>query len=195
MPSLATRPPVAPVPAESLFPGWRGRDPLEGRLEEANRELHRLNPGLAAAVEALPFEKFEAAHGEREPVFRYNVLPEKAAALLSALPEAMRPSWLCALAIWHMEQFESRFAKSRLPGEFALHYTDSFHRILDQIADDPGFADARKDSFLKDLWLTRVVMIPAFAQLWWPHSGMSLRPLLAAGPVTAGQVILGWPHP
>jgi hypothetical protein len=67
--------------------------------------------------------------------------------------------------LWHIERFDQVFAASGLPDEFALHYADSFNRILDQIEKDPGFADLGKDSFLKDLWLTRVVMIPTFAQV------------------------------
>jgi hypothetical protein len=90
-----------------------------------------------------------------------------------------------------MDHFEAAFAASNLPSEFALHYADAFHRILDQIESDPGFADTKSDSFLKDLWLTRVVMIPAFAQLWWPHSGISARPLVKAGPQTMARVWLG----
>lgn len=180
-----------PVPAELLFPGWRGREPLAGRLELAGNQLREANAALGEAVAAVPFAAFEAAHGARQPVFRYNVLPQAAADLLAKLPDGIRPAWLCALLVWHMEQFDARFAASGLHGEFALHYTDCFHRIVDQIEQNPAFADAASDSFLKDMWLTRVVMIPAFAQLWWPHAGLSLRPLLAAGPVRAAQVIAG----
>jgi len=89
-----------------------------------------------------------------------------------------------------MERFDEAFAASGLPGEFAFHYADAFHRILDQIDRDPAFADLARDSFLKDLWLARVVMIPAFAQVWWPHSGLPARKVLAAGPKSAGYVFL-----
>ncbi len=181
---------IQPVPAEALFPEWRGRNSFQDRLEPAESGLHRSCPGLADAKRTLPFERFEAAHGPRLPVFKYNVLPADAAALLEGLPADLRPAWLCALLIWHMEQFNSNFDASGLPDEFALHYTDCFHRILDQIEGDTGFADGFNDSFLKDLWLTRTVMIPAFAQLWWPHSGISVRPLLRAGPAALARQYL-----
>lgn len=183
--------PAVPVPAESLFPMWRGREPWRKRLSAADAGLHAANPGLADAIAAAPFAAFIAAEGPRQTVFKYNRLPEAAHAVVGQVPDALRPAWLCALAIHHMDHFEAAFAASNLPGEFALHYADAFHRILDQIESDPAFADARSDSFLKDLWLTRVVMIPAFAQLWWPHSGIAARPLVKDGPLTLARVMLG----
>jgi hypothetical protein len=47
-----------------------------------------------------------------------------------------------------------------------------------------------RDAFLKDLWLTRVVMIPAFAQVWWPRAGLSTAEVLRAGPGTMAHVML-----
>lgn len=188
---METTQPQEPVPAEVLFPMWRGREPWRERLGAVEAAMHAVHPGLAAALAATPFGAFLAAEGPRQPVFKYNRLPEAALTVVGQVPEALRPAWLCALAIHHMGRFEANFAASNLPGEFALHYADAFHRILGQIEGDPGFADARCDSFLKDLWLTRVVMIPAFAQLWWPHSGISARPLLSDGPLTMARVWLG----
>lgn len=183
--------PAVPVPAEALFPMWRGREPWRKRLGDVSAGLHAAHPGLAEAIAAAPFAQLIAAEGPRPAVFKYNRLPDPALALIDSVPQALRSAWLCALTIHHMDQFEASFAASRLPDEFALHYADAFNRILDQIAADPGFADARSDSFLKDLWLTRVVMIPAFAQLWWPHSGVSARPLLKDGLLTMAKVWLG----
>jgi hypothetical protein len=60
--------------------------------------------------------------------------------------------------------------------------------MLDQIDPDPGFADLGKDSFLKDLWMARAVMNPAFAQVWWPHAGLSAKSVLRAGPAAALHV-------
>lgn len=154
--------------------------------------LDRACPALAGARAASPFEVFEASwRRPGEPVFRYGQVPEQAANALAYLPEAVRAPWLCALMIWHMERFEGAFAASGLDPEFALHYADAFHRILDQIEADPGFASLSSDSFLKDLWIVRVVMVPAFAQLWWPHSGLAAGNLLRAGPVAAARILLG----
>lgn len=183
--------PAVPVPAETLFPMWRGREPWRKRLSAVSAGLHAANPGLADAIAAAPFAAFIAAEGPRQSVFKYNRLPEAALAAVDRVPEALRSAWLCALAIHHMDHFEANFAASRLPGEFALHYADAYHRILDQIENDPTFANARSDSFLKDLWLTRAVMIPAFAQLWWPHSGISAAPLVKDGPLTMARVWFG----
>ncbi|MDB5693451.1 MAG: hypothetical protein JWO81_2514 [Alphaproteobacteria bacterium] len=178
------------VPAETFFPSWRGRESYHERLMAVGEALHGAHPGLADAVAALPFEHFESACDVGGPVHKYNEVPGGAAASVAALAEELRPFWLCALALWHIGRFERVFAASGLDAEFALHYADSFHRIIDQIEADPGFADLAKDSFLKDLWLTRAVMIPAFAQIWWPRSGLAARDVLRAGPAASTYVFL-----
>jgi hypothetical protein len=178
---------AAAVPGEAgriarLFPAWRGLEPFEPRLAACSAMLLARHPGLAAAGVQLPFDRFEAAHAAPGPVSNYNRPPAEAIALLETLPLALRTPWLCALMIRIMGQFPRRFAQSGLPDEFALHYTDAFNRILDRMIEDPGFAELTRDSFLKDLWTVRVVMIPAFAQLWWPRSGLSARDVLRGGP-------------
>jgi hypothetical protein len=179
-----------PVPAEALFPTWRGFEPFEDRLHVVTEGLYAAYPGLSDAVAALPFERFEAADRLAGAVREYNKVPEAAASLVAALPETLRAPWLCALVAWHIGRFGPAFAATRLDDEFALHYADAFQRILDQIEADPGFADLASDSFLKDLWLVRLVMIPAFAQVWWPHSGLSAKTVLRAGPAAAAHVFL-----
>ncbi len=176
------------VPAEAFFPTWRGREPFQHRLPAARDGLIQSNPGLADALAALPFERFEAAHGPRQRVFKYTQVPDAARAMVEALPEPARSPWLCALLLWHMERFDEAFARSKLHPEFALHYTDTFHRLLDQIGESSSFADLGSDSFLKDLWLARLVMIPAFAQVWWPHAGISAKSVLRAGPGAVSYV-------
>ena len=163
--------------SEALFPGWRGRKPFRQRMKRVAAKLYREQPGLREAVERVPFEPFEAADAVTTPVRNYHFLPEPAKACLDAVPETLRAPWLCALLLWHMERFPEAFERSGLHGEFALHYADSFHRLLDQIEEDTAFADMASDSFRKDLWLARLVMIPAFAQVWWPHSGIAARTL------------------
>ena len=180
--------PAEPVPAEALFPSWRGREPYAERLKEAGEALLEAHPGLADAVAVLPFERFEAACDAGAPVHKYNDVPAAAAAMVESLPEEARAPWLCALMLRNAGRFDEAFAASGLDAEFALHYADSFHRIIDQVGKDVSFADLSKDSFLKDLWLTRVVMIPAFAQVWWPHSGLAARDVLRGGPGAALHV-------
>jgi hypothetical protein len=181
---------TAAVPAETLFPSWRGREPFEPRLEAASKALLAAHPGLADAIAALPFERFEAADRVTTVVRTYHEVPAAAAALVEGLAEELRGPWLCALLLWNIGRFEQAFAASRLHPEFALHYADAFNRIIDQIEADPGFATLAGDSFRKDLWLTRVVMIPAFAQVWWPHSGLSARAVLGGGARSASYVFL-----
>lgn len=152
--------------------------------------LYDAHPALADAVSRLSFEQFEQASRSRKPVFKYNDPPPEACALHQSLPEELRAPWLCALLLWHMERFEPVFTASRLDSEFALHYADAFHRIIDQIETAADFAELGRDSFLKDLWLVRVVMIPAFAQVWWPHSGLSARAVLRGGAAAAAHVFL-----
>jgi hypothetical protein len=181
---------VPAVPAETLFPSWRGREPYRERVRSVSAALHEAQPGLAAAIAAVPFERFEDAHRLRGTVSKYNHVPAEAASLVEGLAEPLRAPWLCALLLWHIERFDQAFAASGLHPEFALHYADAFNRILDQIGTDPSFADLAGDSFLKDLWLARIVMIPAFAQVWWPHSGLSAKAVLGAGPAAAAYVFL-----
>lgn len=179
-----------PVPADLLFPSWRGREAYKPRLEAVAEGLVHACPALREATAALPFERFESASLPKADVHKYTDVPTEAASLLMGLPEPVRAPWLCALLLWHMRRFEQVFATTGLDPEFALHYADAFHRILSQIEADPGFADLSKDSFLKDLWIARVVMIPAFAQVWWPHSGLSAKAALSAGPAAAAYVFL-----
>ncbi len=178
------------VPAAGLFPSWRGQLPYARRLQAVSEKHFGTHNGLEAAVAALPFERFEAADAVASTVRKYNEPAAPARALIEGLPEELRAPWLCALMLWHIGRFDGRFAETGLDHEFALHYGDSFHRILDQIEKDPGFADLSKDSFLKDLWLARVVMIPAFAQVWWPHSGLSASAVLRAGFSASAYVFL-----
>lgn len=181
---------TAAPPIETLFPGWRGKEPIAPHLAHVSNKLHAETPELAEAIESLPFARFESCQPHL-PVQRYTEVPQTAAALVAALPEAVRAPWLCALLLWHIGRFDTAFAASGLHEEFAGHYIDGFHRILDQIEKDPGFADLSRDSFLKDLWIARVVMIPAFAQIWWPRSGISARTVLQAGPRAIAYVLLG----
>lgn len=178
------------VPAESLFPTWRGREPYADRLEAVSEALRAAYPGLADAVDKAPFDRFEAACGPDPAVRKYHEVPAAAKAMVEALPEHLRSPWLCALTLWHVGRFEQLFAASGLHPEFALHYADAFNRIIDQVAADPSFADLASDSFLKDLWIARVVMIPAFAQVWWPHSGLSAKAVVGAGAGAAAYVFL-----
>ncbi len=187
---LMERIPTAAVPAGALFPGWRGREPFEDRLEEATTALLARDPGLTEAIAALPFDRFEAADRVTGPVRVYHRMSPEAGALLAPIRRELRPLWLSALLVRNIGRFERNFAASGLAGEFALHYADHFHRILDQIEAGPNFANPASDSFMKDLWLTRAVMIPAFAQLWWPHSGLSLKAVLKGGPAAARYVLL-----
>ncbi|PSJ37938.1 hypothetical protein [Allosphingosinicella deserti] len=178
------------IPADTLFRKWRGRLPYRNRLAEVSQSLARAFPELGRAAGQLDFARFESASASLAPVFRYTDPGEEAMALWLSLPEPARAPWLCALMLSHIENFEAAFPRTGLAPEFALHYVDAFHRILDQIQADPGFADLRADRFLKDLWLVRLVMIPGFAQLWWPHSGLSAKTVLRAGPAAAAHVFL-----
>ena len=173
----------------ALFPKWRGHLPVRQRLAPAFSRLIADHRGLAATIEATPYPAFEAAHGELPPVHGYRTVPASARAMLASMPERMRAPWLCGLLIDRMTAFDEALVKSGLHSEFDLHYRDSFHRILDQIDRDPGFAAIDRDAFLKDLWLTRCVMIPAYASILWPRSGLSMRAILRGGLPTLYRAI------
>lgn len=163
------------------FPGWRGLIPWQDRVEEVTRRLHLSYPGLKAVVDAYPVAGFDSgAHSARATA--YTELSPQSVSVAGDIPAALRPAYLCALLLWEMTRFGDRFPATGLAPEFALHYADSFNRILDQVATRPNFASLADDAFLKDLWITRVVMIPAAAQVWWPRSGLSLTQLARAGP-------------
>ncbi len=136
--------PAGPVPAEEFFPSWRGREPYAERLKEIREALLGAHPEFADAVAALPFERFESACHVVAPVHKYNEVPAGAAAMVAALAGELRAPWLCALMLWHIERFDQTFAASGLPDEFALHYADSFNRILDQIEKDFGLRRSRQ---------------------------------------------------
>ncbi|HEX8216346.1 MAG TPA: hypothetical protein VF577_02670 [Allosphingosinicella sp.] len=187
---MLMQPISASVPADTLFPTWRGREPFDARLNEVSNALFAAHPALPDMIAGVPFERFEAADRVKTILRGYHDVPQEAAALVARIDPALRGPWLCALLLWHIGRFERAFEASRLDSEFALHYADAFHRILDQIEKEPDFADLSKDSFLKDLWLCRVVMIPAFAQVWWPHSGLATRAVLRGGAAAARYIFL-----
>src|SRR3569623_1862525 len=114
--------PAGPVPAEELFPSWRGREPFDERLKQVREALFAAHPGVTGAITALPFEWFESAWDTGAIVQKYNDVPEDAAASIAGLSEELRTPWLCALMLWHIERFGEVFAASGLHAEFALHY-------------------------------------------------------------------------
>src|SRR4051812_7770963 len=91
---------AGPVPAEQLFPSWRGREPYGERLKRVSGTLYAAHPGLAGAITALPFLWFESAWEPDGPVQKYNDVPAAAAASIASLAEELRTPWLCALMLW-----------------------------------------------------------------------------------------------
>lgn len=163
------------------FPNWRGDVDWRTHAAATQARLFERHQDLGATIAARPFARFEEIAHAALPM-GYHDVPGELAEFFSAVPKPHRSAYLCALLLWLMDGFDQRFAASGLDAEFSLHYADAFNRIVDQIDADPSFADLSKDAFMKDLWLARVVMIPAFAQVWWPHSGLGGRDLLRAGP-------------
>src|SRR4051812_18224673 len=106
--------PAGPIPAEALFPSWRGREPYAERLETVGSALFEAHPGLPEAIAALRFDRFEAACDVGTQVHKYNDVPAAAAAMVEALAEELRAPWLCALMLHHIGRFEEAFAASRL---------------------------------------------------------------------------------
>ena len=169
----------APFGNEVEPSGWRGSLLWRDRARKASEVLTEQVPALAHVIRAQPFSGLDAhfiAHRGH-----YAHLPKPSLAQMRGVPDSVRPAYLSSLLLWQMDQFEERFSASGLHPQFAPHYIDSFHRIIDQILTKPEQVEVSKDSFLKDLWITRVVMIPALAQVWWPHSGLSLRQLASGG--------------
>lgn len=155
---------------KDLFSSWRGDDGWRDRAT-ALAAIWPPEPGHAALEERML----------REPGHGYHLAPAVAASL-DALDEDARRARLYGFLLWQMERFPERFAASGFATEFAAHYADSFHRILDGIERRSLAADLRLDVFVKDLALTRLVLVPAVAQLIYPHGGIPLRPLFAWGP-------------
>lgn len=155
---------------KDLFPSWRGDDGWIGRAA-----------GLAAAYRSDSEHAALEERIARQPGHGYHVSPAVAASL-DLLGEEVRRDRLYGFLLWQMARFPERFAASGFAPEFAGHYADSFHRILDGIEQRTLPADLRLDLFVKDLALTRLVLVPAVAQLIYPHGGVPLKPLLAWGP-------------
>lgn len=173
-----------------LFPTWRGNLAWRERLHAVSEALLQHTPGLASAVDAAPYHAFEACAGASGPYGDYRRVPPEALSLLGRVTAELRAPYLCGLLLWNMERFELRFRSSGLDPALAPHFVDAFHRLLDQISSDPSFARLESDAFQKDLWIARGVMIPAFAQVWWPYSGLGKRALLRAG-LPAAAFVLG----
>lgn len=164
--------------AHTRFANWRGLSPWRARRDAAEQKLFAQHPGLVGVVKEHPFAAFEALAAET-PAVRYSYVSPHVSALIARVAEPLRSPYLCGLLLFLMGLFEVQFETRNLADEFAQHYADAFHRIIDQIDDAPDFASLSKDSFLKDLWIARVMMIPAVAQCWWPHSGLQLRALMS----------------
>lgn len=182
--------------AKADFPNWRGDCDWRPRARAARARLLAEHHGLAATIAARPFEQFERVSFAALPS-SYHAVPKELADFFASVPAPERQAYLSSLLLWLMDGFEHKFAATGMHAELALHYADAFNRIVEQIDTDPSFADLAKDAFMKDLWLARVVMIPAFAQVWWPHSGLALSDLLRAGPsaLTYGLVKCGGRRP
>lgn len=174
---------------QRLFPKWRGDVPFRPRLAPVREALLARHEGLADCIAANSFEAFERAHVGAPQVHGYRWVADPARAMVEAMPEALRAPWLCALLIELMTRSREAFANSGLNREFALHYTDCFHRMLDEIERGTGFADLSRDAFLKDLWIARIVMIPAFASILWPRAGLSAKAVVRGGGAAVAYVL------
>ncbi len=166
----------------ALFPSWRGEEPFASKLDAVEAALIADHRGLAAVINDVPFALFEAAQTAQPPMIGYSRVLPPLRAIGEAVPDPLRSPWLCALLVWHMRQFAVRFPATGLDPEFVGHFADCYNRIIDQISADPGFATLGADSFMKDLGLARLSIIPAVAQLLYPHGGLSLAPVMRGGP-------------
>lgn len=153
-----------------IFPSWRGGLAWSERAAKLIGQF----PEQRSYADLDERMRIETGHG-------YHLAPHVAASL-DGLTRDERRAYLYGFLLWQMQRFPERFAVARLPGEFALHYADSFHRIMDGIEQGVFPFDLRADLFEKDLALTRLVLIPAVAQLLYCRAGVPLRPLLRWGP-------------
>lgn len=169
-------------PTKALFPLWRGEDAFAPQLDALEAAMLADYPGLATAINHTPFALFEAAQSVQPPMLGYSRVTPSLRTIAEIVPESLRSPWLCMLLVWHLRQFPYRFPATGLDQEFTEHYTDCYNRIIDQIRADPGFAVLGNDSFMKDLGLARLSIIPAVAQLLYPHAGLSLKPVVRGGP-------------
>jgi hypothetical protein len=163
-----------------LFPQWRGELPLGRRTARARSKLRDENPGLAETVATYPLAEFDALHRAQPVQPRYRYVSPALRRFMVGIPAEFGPAWLCELVLWYIDNAEAR-SDRRLPPEFKLHFNDSFHRIIDQIEAGTGFADFYDDVFMKDLRISQQTIIPAVAQVLWPHLGFSLRSVLTGG--------------
>lgn len=166
----------------SLFPAWRGAEPYLNRVAAVRAAMADAAAGSAEAVAANPFERFEAIQASQPPYAGYTHVSPAMREAIGRVPAAVREQYFRALLLWHIERIESRFATSGFPEEFLLQIADSVHRILDQILADAQWADPAKDSFMKDLGIVRLSVIPAVAQVIYPFAGIPKAQVLGGGP-------------
>lgn len=169
-------------PTKQLFPNWRGDEPYEARAAEVHGQLYDRFPGLAAAVAAAPFERFEEIQALQPPMLGYTHVSAGLAAFMETVPDELRGAYLCALLLWHIGRFEERFARSGLDPEFRLQAIDSIHRILGQVEEGTDWANIRRDSYMKDLGIVRLSVLAAVGQLIYPYAGIWRSKVLKGGP-------------
>lgn len=134
-------------------------------------------------------------------VRRYGELPAAAHQLIQMLGSSHGETAVAAGLRWLLLQaisgFEERFAASDLPASLHAEFDRCLWRMLDEY-DNPGQLPApspTNDRFLKDLAITRLVLVPCASHVIHRHSGIPRRALMrlrtVGNAVGVAGVVLG----
>ena len=109
------------------------------------------------------------------------------------IPDGVRRSWqsiesrigseatsdhLRLLLLRFIDEFEVRYPTAGLPASFAREFLTVFRRIARGCVDATLDASPSSDSFLKDLGIVRLRLLPAVSHLLYLHSGVPRRTLV-----------------
>jgi hypothetical protein len=139
--------------------------------------LLEINPALPDAVEQYPYRSMETLQAPSALVAPYT----PPLVDISRIPLRMQPAYWASVLLWQMDNFEERFERSLIPEVFRSHIIDSFHRILDRIDEGHDWISPQSDTFVKDLAITRLQLLPAGARLIHRFVGISRKATLKGG--------------
>ena len=149
--------------SQAMFKGWRGEQPFAARADHAGGDGAPAAAGLFERLEAI-LAAYPAAHGYR-PDRRFI-------AEVAGLSADERAFVGRDFLLWQMARFDERWERAGFAPEFHGWFVDAFHNILDQMASAQFVGEVGRDVWQKNLALTRLVRVPACAQLVAMASGV-----------------------
>lgn len=139
-----------------------------GELIERSKVAH----GKAVDSWSEMFLLVEERLSSQNPWYGYNHVDASLRTKLEKLDGDQRQDFLSLFLLWNIIKFDERFSIKGFADELRFHYCDAFHRLMDRIENGSLESSLSRDSYLKELGLTRLTLIPAIAQVIYPFSGV-----------------------